>query len=149
MRCNVGINPLYLSDQHLIAESVELTMIVGYLKRVNFEPRSEVPSNFVLGKGHIVFFSDKLLYIKNRLEIINREMVRRTFKPNTYINLDEIPAHLHNDWKPSAKDTVLVRARIEEKINAKETPMFWRYVGCYLDTNVLIDRMKSSPLHYV
>ena len=41
-RVNIGVNPKHLSDQHLIAESVEITMITGSLRKNNYEIKSEV-----------------------------------------------------------------------------------------------------------
>ena len=42
-RVNIGVDPKYLSDQHLIAESVEITMITGVLRKNGFEIKSPVP----------------------------------------------------------------------------------------------------------
>ena len=70
-RVNVGIEPKFLSDQHLIAESVEITMIVGSLKRDKWYIKGQVPTKFCLGQGHINFFKPKLLYLKDRLEEVN------------------------------------------------------------------------------
>jgi hypothetical protein len=61
-RVNVGINPKLLSDQHLVAESVELTMITGNLRIYNYKLKSPTPLKFSLGKGHMNFFKDKIIY---------------------------------------------------------------------------------------
>jgi deoxyribonuclease (pyrimidine dimer) len=75
VRVNVGVNPLYLADQHLIAESVEITMITGGLRKNNYIIKSDMPSNLVLGKGHINFFKNKIIYLNKRLTAVNQEMV--------------------------------------------------------------------------
>ena len=67
-RINVGINPIYLSDQHLIAESVEITMIPGSLKYNGFAIKGKVPEQFTLGTGHVNFFKDKLVYALKQKE---------------------------------------------------------------------------------
>ena len=69
---NFGINPKYLSDQHLIAESVEITMITGALRKDGYVIKGSVPDEYCLGKGHINFFKPRILYLKDRLEEVNR-----------------------------------------------------------------------------
>ena len=88
-RVNIGVNPKYLADQHLIAESVEITMITGGLRKNGYVLKSPTPEKFSLGNGHINFFKNKILYLYNRLNAVNEEMRRRNFNPTTKINLDE------------------------------------------------------------
>jgi deoxyribonuclease (pyrimidine dimer) len=78
-RVNIGVDPKHLSDQHLIAESVEITMITGGLRKHGFEIKSPVPDIFKMGTGHINFFKNKLVYLKKRLGVVNDEMRRRNF----------------------------------------------------------------------
>ncbi len=88
-RVNVGIDPEVLSDQHLIAESVEITMITGSLRKDKYVIKGNVPYTFCLGTGHINFFKPRIIYLNNRLTAVNREMVKRGFKVGTYINPTE------------------------------------------------------------
>lgn len=113
-RVNVGVDPKYLSDAHLIAESVEITMITGQLKKQ--KKMSKVPDKFSLAKGHMNFFKDKLLYLKRRLNAVNNEMRRRGFNPGTKIDLNLFKGSLLNDWTPSYTDTMLVRERIVDRL---------------------------------
>jgi len=115
-RVNVGISPLYISDQHLIAESVEITMITGSLKKNNYEIKSSIPSVYSLGKGHINFFKNKIIYLKNRLEEVNKELNERGVKTSTKIILEEYPKAFLNDWNPSINDSLIVRERIKERL---------------------------------
>jgi hypothetical protein len=39
-RVNIGVHPRHLADQHLIAESVEITMITGGFKKNNFKSKA-------------------------------------------------------------------------------------------------------------
>jgi hypothetical protein len=130
-RVNVGVSPAYLSDQHLIAESVEITMITGGLRLHNYKIKGIVPKEFPMGKGHINFFKDKLLYLKKRLDAVNAEMRARGFNPGTNIDLSEFPKELINDWKPTYKDTKHVRERIVDRLanplRAKKGSSFHRY----------------------
>lgn len=115
-RVNVGVNPRYISDQHLIAESVEIIMITGQLKSNNFTIKSEIPKKFGLRQGHMTFFKNKLVYLEKRLYEVNCELLRRGFNPSTNINLTEFPNCLKNDWQPSYEDSLLIRNRIKERM---------------------------------
>lgn len=148
-RINVGLNPKYLFDQHLIAESVEITMVTGSLVKNNFKIKSEIPPQFKLGKGHMNFFKNKLLYLYKRLEEVNKEMLNREFSPGTKINLNIFPEELINDWEPTFKDSLKLRNRIVMKI-APKPPYFWRYrkekMALYHD---FIKKIIKSKLYFV
>ena len=128
-RVNVGVNPLFISDQHLIAESVEITMITGQLKSHNFQIKSKIPEKFGLKQGHMTFFKDKLLYLHNRLYEVNCELLRREFNPSTNIDLSEFPLELQNEWHPNYNDSILIRNRIFERMLTplKAKPGFHKY----------------------
>ncbi len=130
-RVNVGVHPKYLSDQHLIAESVEITMITGGLRKNDYKIKSSVPNTFRMGKGHINFFKNKLVYLKKRLEAVNNEMRRRNFNPGTKLNLDEFPKKYHNDWKPDMRSSMILRNRIVDRLknplNGKPGYEYHRY----------------------
>ena len=66
------IHPKSLADQHLIAEYDEILMLLGYVRR--YPKKENIPEKYTLGKGHIKFFKDKLLYLKKRHELIKEEM---------------------------------------------------------------------------
>ncbi len=143
-RVNVGVNPIYLADQHLIAESVEITMIVGSLRKNDYIIKSEVPEKYNLGKGHMNFFKTKLIYLARRLEAVNKEMVRRGFSPGTTIEcLQQAPVEFQNDWNPTLEDSMIVRNRIVDKMLKKEVG-FWRYKS---NPILNIQEFKDSILH--
>jgi len=154
-RVNVGVNPRYISDQHLIAESVEIIMITGGLKHQNFKIKSKIPDIFNLGTGHINFFKNKILYLKKRLDEVNKELLRRDFHPSTNINLSEYPIELINDWKPDLKSTEIIRKRIIERLlNPKsgvDGKVFHKYCRKSIgpDMNNFIERIKNSEINFV
>jgi len=115
-RVNVGIDPKCMTDQHLLAESVEITMITGHLRSQGYKIKGNIPMKFSLGKGHVTFFKNKLTYLQNRLYEVNCELLRRGFNPSTNINLSEFPNQLINDWKPKVEDSHLVRIRMVDRI---------------------------------
>ena len=156
-RINVGIPPKHLSDQHLIAESVEITMITGALKKDKWYIKGEVPKQFCLGKGHINFFKPKVLYLKDRLEEVNKEMINRGFKPGTKINLLEVEypqGRIFGKayWEPSFMDTCLVRQRVIERLTdpMKAKTGFHKYYGKPIENmNEFCNNLKNSKLYYV
>ena len=64
------IKPEKLSDQHLIAEYNEILMFFGYVRK--YPKLNKVPLKYCLGEGHILFFKNKLLYLKKRHELITK-----------------------------------------------------------------------------
>lgn len=115
-RVNVGIDPQYLSDQHLIAESVEITMITGGLRKNNYQIKSEIPIEFNLGKGHINFFKNKLYYLNRRLLAVNNELTNRNIGNSTSIDLEEFPSELRGDWNPRWSDSAIIRDRVYRRL---------------------------------
>jgi deoxyribonuclease (pyrimidine dimer) len=135
-RINTGIHPRYLADQHLVAESGEIMMVIGSLRRTKYKLVSPVPEQFSLGKGHVNFFKDKILYLIRRLKAVNNEMENRGFKPGTAIDTGPIPNELLNDWQPTPADSWLVRQRIVHKM-FKKPEFFWRSHGVKMDDKAL------------
>jgi len=146
-RVNVGVDPKFLADQHLIAEHVEITMITGSLRKQNFKITNSPPT-FRLGTGHINFFKNKILYLKNRLEEVKIEMIRRNFKPSCEINLSLFPENLNNDWNPSLEDTKIIRERIISKLKMKSE--YYRYRSTkILNIDTFSNNLKNSNLYKV
>jgi hypothetical protein len=116
-RVNIGISPTYLSDQHLIAESVEITMITGGLRKNGYQIKSEIPIHFNLGKGHINFFKNKLHYLNRRLLTVNKELDNRNIRNSTIIDPRQFPSELWNDWSPDFEDSKIIRFRIFDRLN--------------------------------
>lgn len=151
-RVNVGVNPKYLADQHLIAESVEITMITGSLRVNNYRIIGYIPDKFKLNKGHMNFFKNKLLYLQTRLNEINNEMLNRNFKPialyNKLNDLSEFPIDFVNNWQPTIEDSLIVRNRIVEKLNNKPFK-FWRYNGSVNEDDKIKNNILFGELYYV
>lgn len=135
------INPKSLADQHLIAEYNEIMMLLGYVKK---NPRLElekIPKKYILGKGHMLFFKNKLKYLKKRHEELKKEMKKRGFATNKTINLKEFPKKLCNDWKPKKKDKEIIKKRIIWKL--KKKPNWYRYKGKKENIKFFIDLIKK------
>lgn len=78
-RINASIDPVKLCDQHLLAEHREIVRL-----RHLVNSKSEVPSSFRLGKGHVLYFKDKLGFVHSRYERLFEECVRRGFDVGYY-----------------------------------------------------------------
>lgn len=151
-RVNIGVDPKFLSDQHLIAESVEITMITGSLRKNGYQIKSHIPETFALGKGHINFFKDKILYLHFRLEEVNKELSKRGIKNSTFIQFREFPVQLIAGWKPSFVDSSIIRERIKERLikPLKAKPGFHKYYGKPISNmEEFANKMIESKLYWV
>ena len=133
-RINI-IEPIELTDQHLIAEYREIFMVGGSLNRtlnskVGYK-EDRVPKQYTLNNGHVYFFYNKGKYLHRRYEQLITEMKRRGFTPDrtrvfpTSVFKDN---GLYNDWIPRVEDYKVIRQRIEEKIAMK--PNWYRRTEC-------------------
>ncbi len=128
-----------LTDQHLIAEYREITMVPAALKRT-IDSKSgftlnKIPKTFTLNKGHVMFFYNKGKYLFKRYQLLINEMKKRGFKPNENRKFPcniFIENKLFNDWKPTLKDLKTINNRIESKI--KQKPNWYRKNGIKLNT---------------
>ncbi len=151
MRCNIGVNPNYLTDQWLIAEYRELPMVVGSLRVNGWKIKSEPLTVFNLGKGHLNWFKSRLLYLRRRHEEVKKEMILRGFKCDVLnIERDKCPSEFWNDWQPTIEDSLKLRGRLEEKLRANKLPItWWRYNRVNLSSETVeafIDRIKTGEL---
>mgnify|MGYP003632129297 FL=1 len=129
-RINI-IPPSELTDQHLIAEYREITMVPASLRRTLASKRgidiTRISKQYTLNTGHVYFFYDKGLYLNNRYDELVSEMIDRGFNPdsNRKFPKEVFPAELYNDWSPSLEEQKIVRQRIAIRIAAK--PEWYRY----------------------
>ena len=132
------IHPRKLSDQHLIAEYDEMLMLVSYIKR--YPVLEGIPDKFTLNKGHMKFFKDKVLYLKDRHEKLKEEMRKRNFKTNKTIKLSEFKKQNKGDWKPNSKDKKIIKERIAQRL--KQKPTYYRYKGEYKPVKFFLELLK-------
>lgn len=109
-----------LCDQHLLAEFRELTRIPNCVKsgklRHHYDDR---PEKYVLGPGHVKFFTNKLGWLKVRYDQLYAECVRRGFRV-TYIFPEDIEYPMEGtDWVPDPLAVSLNRARIHVRMPKK------------------------------
>ena len=119
-RINVGISPAELNDKHLMAEHREIKRIPNCVAKGKYNMEG-IPDKFKLGTGHVKFFYNKLLYLKNRYISLYNECIKRGFNVQNYIDAwDNIPQELMNDYKATYKDRLIIQERIYDRtINKK------------------------------
>ena len=105
-----------LHYKHLVAEYRELPRVFGLARYT-----AQAPKEYTLGKGHVLFFYDKLAWLYYRQCGLYDEMKRRGYKP-TY-NPDSLFAqyyvrkhHLWNEWAPTPEAIAINRQRLAERL---------------------------------
>lgn len=118
MRCNCGIDPKNLTDEHLFAESRELKMLSSLYKRVGDKSINKVPKEFTLGRGHMLFFLYKSIYTLNRYRQVLSECHRRnilvddeSYRWDIYKNSASA-----SNYQETGKEKQILINRISEKI---------------------------------
>lgn len=132
-RINV-VHPAELCDQHLLAEWRELTRIPNGILNGHFKiDLNNIPEEYTIrtednpngGRGHVKFFTNKLLYLKNRYFDILKECGLRNFDVKDYWPHGRFfDQRLMNDYIPTNKAKTLNRKRIKERL-----PKNARYFG--------------------
>ena len=118
-RINCGISVKDLSKKHLQAEHREIKRIPNCVAKGRFSLKGQ-PKEFVLGKGHVKFFYDKLLYLKKRYEELYAECINKKINVQYYGSAwNNIPKEFMNDYVPTQKDKEIVKKRINEKLKNK------------------------------
>lgn len=121
-----------LSNQHLLAERVELLMLSKNLQKFKL---TTIPDKYCLGVGHQKFFMNKCDFLRQRFKLIENECIKRKFKINVN-KIDEFYYHitkylLHNnqirqlDWSPTEDEIKISRDRINSRI--KEKPNYYKW----------------------
>jgi deoxyribonuclease (pyrimidine dimer) len=70
-----------------------------------------------MGKGHVKFFYDKGLYLKNRHASLREEMTSRGFSSNFELDLSSWPEEAMNDWTPLPSDKLISVSRIINRLH--------------------------------
>jgi len=134
------VNPKKLADQHLIAEYNEILMLIAYIR--NYPELESVPKRYCLGKGHMKFFKDKVLYLKNRHESLKREMKKRGFQANKIVNLKGFEKNNLLNWNPKKEDINIITKRIISKLRLK--PNYYRYYGDYKPVSFFVRILRKA-----
>lgn len=109
------IPPEELTSKHLLAEYRELPRVFGLAR-----PCREAPKYYTLGRGHVLFFYNKLGYLAKRHAALVEEMRKRGFTVNFPTPPQNRYSELYNDWKPTQEAMTINRQRITERLTGSK-----------------------------
>lgn len=128
MRINVGIDVKTLTDEHLLAEHREIHMLPYFVKKVKETGSiNGAPSKFKLGKGHILFFTNKVGYVLKRYDKVHQECLRRGFEVKDYRH-DLEAVNDGNDYHVDSNEVQMIVSRIWDRITHSPKNV-WHYCG--------------------
>lgn len=130
-RINSAIHVMCLTDEHLLAEHREIKRLPFCLnKAIKSGSVKRIPKKFVLGKGHVTFFLNKLEFCRKRYRDIYAECLLRHFYVEDYEKnfVYDIPDEYQGDYTPTDEERQLLIDRITDRImNSKKK--IWHYYG--------------------
>ena len=115
-RINV-VEPTTLCDQHLLAEHRELTRIPNCINS-GFFKSTDIPTQYVLGKGHVNFFKNKLKWLSERYDLLHSECINRGFNV-VHKFPDVVPQEYYNDYFVTPHDIKINQERIDIRMPKK------------------------------
>lgn len=120
-RINAYIKPSELPDKLLLAEHREIKRIPNTINSGRAFVNG-IPQQFILGKGHVKFFYNKLLWLHNRYRHIYDECKARGFNVTDYSEsfmVQDDMKHLVKDWHPNVNEIKRIRQLLIERIESK------------------------------
>lgn len=141
-RINANINPMWLADEHLIAEHREISRLPNLASKALNNPNfgsKNIPTKFTLGTGHVVFFYFKYHFTRDRYNLLYNECKRRninveyyesSWKDVWYKALNDtgrwITASVYSNvsYLPSVEDDIIVLARIIHNVAKSNKPTY-------------------------
>jgi hypothetical protein len=115
-RINLGVKPSELCNKHLLAEHREIKRIPNLIKLGRYSLKN-IPSKFTLGTGHVRFFYNKLLFLKNRYISLHKECIKRGFNVSDYSSsFDGLPKELMHNYPLRKGDRKIIVQRINQKL---------------------------------
>ena len=134
-RINI-VPPAVLTNRHLVAEYTELPRLAPYLtktldKKLAVDIKKQIMTSYVLGKGHVYFWYDKIPYVMARFEQLAAEMISRGMKLDSasyqrnyqrfrrLLNHKKLSADFFVTYHPSDAEIKINATRIATRINEK------------------------------
>lgn len=147
-RVNSAIKPIFLTDEHLLAEHYEIKRLVfNYLKRKsinNNKSLGKIPEKFCLGTGHVSFFLDKGEFTLVRYKQLYNECLARNFSVQNYANNWESYSEEHfKNYEPTLNEYKLLNERITDRLlNTKKKN--WHYYGKPITKEFAVDILNGE-----
>lgn len=144
-RINSAIAPKHLTDEHLLAEHREIKRLPACLqKAIKSGSIKRVPKQFVLGTGHVLFFLNKMKFIRDRYLSIHRECLDRGFVVQSYVdNWQGIVDDYMQDYEPTEAERDLLVRRISERLQ-NSPKKSWHYCGQKINVQEAIQLLCQS-----
>lgn len=137
-RINV-VHPTVLTDQHLMAEYRELTMVMGSLKRSLNSKNGlpPIPEKYTLNAGHVTFFYNKGVWLRRRYAALIAELTDRGYilDKNRVADFSVFSKFLDKDWCADMDAVRINSARIKERIMTKPHWYTYRAVSILAQPN--------------
>lgn len=129
-RINSAIRPICLPDEMLLAEHREIKRLPKVLEHsIRSGSIEKIPERFTLGRGHLIFFLDKMWFIRRRYIWIYNECLRRKFNVKNYLeNFQKVSSVYENDYTPTEEEYHLLVERISQRI-IESKKKSWHYAG--------------------
>lgn len=127
-RINSAIPVKCLTDEHLLSEHREIKRLPYCLRKAIVSGSiDKIPVKFTLGKGHVLFFLDKMSFILGRYSEIYYELIHRGFDVQDYSdNWKGIDSKYFNKHNCDSEEKKLLIDRISDRIiNSKKK--CWHY----------------------
>ena len=125
-RINSAIPVKNLTDEHLLAEHREIKRLSSCLaKAIKSGSIHKIPEKFTLGKGHVLFFLDKMSFIRQRYVEIYNECTIRGMNVQTYLSsFDNIESKYMNEYTTTKEEHVLLEERIRTRITESKREFY-------------------------
>lgn len=131
-RINSAINVRCLTDEHLLAEHREIKRLpYCFGKAIASGSVKRIPDKFTLGRGHVLFFLDKMFFVLDRYIRIRDECKRRGLRVTDYLEnffTNSIPDSFKQNYTPTEEERQLLIGRITERIMQSKKKS-WHYRG--------------------
>lgn len=136
------IPPSELCDQHLRAEWYELPRAITRAHKIVCKAYDQfneypvpftallqaqaIPPTYRMGKGHLIFFLDKNLYLIHRLSQIYKEMLGRGMNAKysvllkNFTKFQDLPKEFTKNWTPTPEAMSENRMRIQTRLATME-----------------------------
>ncbi|MFW6026575.1 MAG: pyrimidine dimer DNA glycosylase/endonuclease V [Candidatus Woesearchaeota archaeon] len=122
------VPPEELSDQHLLAEMRELPRVFTHVRKHGLKV-NKISEEFTLGKGHVLFFTNKLKFLMERYFLLVNEWENRGFNwfydKEFFYKKNYDLLNVGVEWSPNQKDIELSRQKLQEKIAQKPNYYKW------------------------
>ena len=116
------VDPSHLTDKHLMAEYRELPRIFTAVLKLQEQGKTpsdvDIPERYVLGKGHVKFFYNKISWLHHRFNTLVYELNKRNFNLDSelFSSIIDGAFRIGDNWrtgyKPSPEEIYLNMARI-------------------------------------